>query len=216
MVKFDGNRLGWIDTVFEGLDEFWVCDEHTNQTVFEGTPGTGDVRSFQAAELTFMGEWSRCVQAEAVVEIPPEVVEAVVAAEDFVSQWEERTKVTLQIEYLVAGAPGRILIGPGFPPDVKAAERMLSDYVQNLQRKQHITETVEVPADLLPGIQEEDGWEAEWQERAEVVVHLEPPSKGASARIAIGPGPKAVVTKAVSLLLQHLQERAEHLTAREE
>jgi len=212
IVRFDGGRRGWIDNVFEGLDEFWVCDLQTKQLVFQANPAgaVGDVRSFRAADLLFTGEWSRSVEKEAVVQIPPEVVDSIVGTEDWESKWEERTKVVLQIECLVAGAPGRILIGPGFPPDVQAAHDMLSDHVRELQRKQKVTETLEVPAEHVMSFKKEDGWEARWEERTEVPVCFEAPeAEGSPGRILVGPGPKAVVQKALGLLTEHLQELAE-------
>jgi len=204
-VLYDDGQQGWVDTVFEGLDEYWICDAKTKELIFQAL-GAGDVRSFQKAELTFTGEWSRSVESEAVVQIPPEVVEKIVGTEDWESTWEEKTKVVLQIEHLVAGAPGRILIGPGFPPDVKAAERTLVEHVRDLVRNQEVLETIEVKSDLVARIQAEENWEAEWEEQADVKVRLEVYEDGLTGRISIGPGPQSVVTKAVALLSMHLHE----------
>jgi len=211
-VTFDGGRRGHIDTVFDGLDEFWLCDESTKQVVFQGGAGassTGDIRSFRAAELVFSGEWLPTACVEAVVEVPLEVAEDILTADDFSSQWEKRVHVSVQVERLVAGAPARIFVGPGFTPDVRAAERLLSEHVRGLRQARQITEHIDVPKELLPALHAEADFESRWQERTGMAVRLGLPGPGGHGKITLGPGFRSDVVKALGLVGEHLQELAD-------
>lgn len=214
IVTFDGGkRFGYIDTVFDGLDEFWLCDQGTKQTVFQDGPGnssTNDIRSFRAAELKFTGEWSPTASAEAVVEVPLEVAEDVLSAEDFSSQWEKRVNVPVQVERLVAGAPARIFLGPGFTPDVKAAEKLVSEHVHGLRLTRQITEHIDVPMELLPALRAEASFESHWQERTGMPVRLVFPAPGGGhGKIALGPGFRSDVVQALGLIGERLQALAD-------
>ncbi len=60
IVRFDGEKCGFVENCFNVLDEFWLCDEQSGSTIFDVRDGAaGAVRVFKAAELSFTGAWSQ-------------------------------------------------------------------------------------------------------------------------------------------------------------
>lgn len=135
IVLFDGERRGWVDTTFPGLDECWVCQEDTRQLVPSAerdAPGC-DVRTFHKADLTFAGEWSMEVEFEEMVEASDEVIERLRSESGWEARWCAETGITVQIVPPSAdGTPGKVVVGPGFPPDVKKAKVVVEKALQAL------------------------------------------------------------------------------------
>lgn len=132
IVKYDGGERAWIDSVLEGVDEYWICNEDTCEVVSDKAPDGSDlgVRHFSAMELEPTGEWTHEVKYEKTitVKVPSEIIENVItdiSATIF--------KVPFDIQQSVFG-DSSIVFGPGFPPDLDDAVGMLNEHMEELMR----------------------------------------------------------------------------------
>jgi len=132
MVEFDGGRKGCVDNLFSALNEFWVRDESTGDLVCSGA--STDIRSFRADELIFTGEWAADADITEAMDIPAEVYSLMLErhGEDMLDM-QEQINVPMRIELAASDNElGRLLIGPGLPPDVKLAIELVTNEMQTL------------------------------------------------------------------------------------
>jgi len=135
IVEFDKGRRGWVDTLDGGMDEFWVCDESTRELVCNSDKLEHGVRSFGAAELSPTGEWSRDFDYDDNAEemsVPSYLVE-VLSADICASSLD----VPAQVDHgIYDGDQGTLVVGPGYPPSVKASMNMLREHINDLVRSE--------------------------------------------------------------------------------
>lgn len=164
VVLYDGDRRGWIDTVFDGIDEFWVCDQATKMVVTQKQDdgSAGDVRTFTKDELKFHGTWSPHVESEESVDISAEVLEFILADEGWEARWWDKTKVVVQLDHEGPGNPGKVIVGPGFPPKVKVAKLAVAMDIEKLQGQSKNGDLWKQAAPAKAA--GDDEWKQEWKE----------------------------------------------------
>jgi len=132
-------RRGWVENCFTDMNEFWVRAEITNELV---TQGDSDIRAFSAGEMRSTGEWSHDAVVTKSVEVPdiPSLRNFLRSTDGDlrIQKLMDSTGEPLQFEEVPADAgTGQaatccIVVGPGFPPDVKAAAGVVEEAVQEL------------------------------------------------------------------------------------
>jgi len=146
IVCFDGLRRGWVDNCFIDLDEFWLCDETTNKTIFKlGTDGKEEgVRAFCASELRFTGEWSPQVEAVKEVFVTDSVLEELLGKSE---SWEESMEELTGVAVTIDRDSGKVHIGPGKPPDVKEALASVTEQIEAVRERLRKASEPEVHGD---------------------------------------------------------------------
>lgn len=127
IVRYDGDLVGYVGNVFASLDEFWVCEEHSNEVVCQD----GDFRIFCADELLFTGAYSPLVEGTEVVEMPGAIIDILI---DSIQGCELGVDVDLEPP-AVTGGMGKIFIGPGPLHEVNAAAVIVRKRVDELTEK---------------------------------------------------------------------------------
>lgn len=134
VVVFDTHKRGWVDNCFPDLDEFWLCDEATNMTIFKLTEdGQEDsVRAFTAKELLFTGQWTPLVEVSKDVLITPELVKKLLELPSWEATMEEETGgVSITIDKTVP----KVMVGPGSPPQIKKAYTKVKENLEQIDRQ---------------------------------------------------------------------------------
>lgn len=125
-VIYDLTHRGWVDSTLDGLDDIWLRDDITGELVLQ--EGTTAARVFRAAELVFTGEWSHNLPHTEELDLPPEVAAHLT---DHLKVLELRTWLGVEVRLMpTEERPGRLLLGPGYAPDIKAAMASLLQHMQ--------------------------------------------------------------------------------------
>jgi len=190
-----GSRRGWVDNIFQTLAEFWVCDEETKQIVYETSAHGEEVKPFCFADLQFTGEWADDVKITETVDVPDLMLTAILEADDWEGDWEERLGVVLQVERPDAeGGECCVTVGPARPPRVKAAVKTLTEHFANHAKEQAV-EFVLVPPEISFAI-ERTSWANEYQAQSGTPVKYEaPPIEGLPGKITLGPAPQQTISQ---------------------
>mmetsp|Transcript_31117 Transcript_31117/g.50122 ORF Transcript_31117/g.50122 Transcript_31117/m.50122 type:complete len:342 (-) Transcript_31117:566-1591(-) len=133
VVVYDTFKRAWVDNCYPDLDEFWLCDETDNKTIFSLNPaGEEDsVRAFTASELLFTGKWSPLVEVSKDVIVTREIMEKLMEMPEWEGQLEEQTGVSTLIDKGAA----KVIVGPGKPPDVKQAASIVKKRLEEIDRQ---------------------------------------------------------------------------------
>lgn len=133
VVVYDTFKRAWVDNCYPDLDEFWLCDETDNKTIFSLNPaGEEDsVRAFTASELLFTGKWSALVEVSKDVIVTREILEKLMEMPEWEGQLEEQTGVSILIDKGAA----KVIVGPGKPPDVKQAASIVKTRLEQIDRQ---------------------------------------------------------------------------------
>lgn len=133
VVVYDTFKCAWVDNCYPDLDEFWLCDETDNKTIFSLNPaGEEDsVRAFTASALLFTGKWSPLVEVSKDVIVTREILEKLMEMPEWEGQLEEQTGVSTLIDKGAA----KVIVGPGKPPDVKQAASIVKKRLEEIDRQ---------------------------------------------------------------------------------
>merc|ERR1712226_1510757 len=84
----------------------------------------------------FTGEWSGDVEITETIEVPAEIANEMIGVTgEKLAQLEALTHLSVNIEPGLDGEGCTLIVGPGFPPDVKVAIDNLNERVRTLKDK---------------------------------------------------------------------------------
>jgi len=133
IVVYDTFKRAWVDNCYPDLDEFWLCDETDNKTIFSVTAdGQEDsVRAFTASALLFTGQWSPLVEISKDIIITREIQKKLSEMPEWEGMMEEETGVSIMIDKDAI----KVVVGPGKPPDVKSATAIAKSRLEKIDQQ---------------------------------------------------------------------------------